>query len=46
MTDTPDGLDINFFDVQGTDNPANFVERWKTPTLVTAPLGSTEVTCS
>ena len=25
MTDTPDGLDINFFDVQGTDNPANFV---------------------
>ncbi len=25
MTDTPEGLDINFFDVQGTDNPANFV---------------------
>ncbi|MBC7790022.1 MAG: hypothetical protein H7Z74_08750, partial [Anaerolineae bacterium] len=25
MTDTPDGLDINFFDVQGEDNPANFV---------------------
>lgn len=25
MTDTPTGLDINFFDVQGTSNPANFV---------------------
>ncbi len=26
MTDTPGGLDVNFFDVQGTSNPANFVE--------------------
>jgi hypothetical protein len=25
MADTPDGLDINFFDVQGRHNPANFV---------------------
>ena len=25
MTDTPTGLDINFFDVQGTSDPANFV---------------------
>ena len=26
MADTPGGLDVNFFDVQGTSNPANFVE--------------------
>lgn len=25
MTDTPTGLAVNFYDVQGTDNPANFV---------------------
>ena len=37
MTDTPDGLDINFFDVQGTDNPANFVG----PTSVASGLDRT-----
>ncbi|HEY0442950.1 MAG TPA: right-handed parallel beta-helix repeat-containing protein [Candidatus Limnocylindrales bacterium] len=26
MADTPTGLDVNFYDVQGTANPANFVE--------------------
>ena len=26
MADTPGGLDVNFYDVQGTSNPANFVE--------------------
>lgn len=26
MTDTPGGLDVNFYDVQGNTNPANFVE--------------------
>ncbi|HSW87586.1 MAG TPA: hypothetical protein VLG12_00310 [Candidatus Saccharimonadales bacterium] len=26
MADTPTGLEVNFYDVQGTDNPANFVE--------------------
>ena len=37
MTDTPDGLDINFFDVQGTDDPANFVG----PTSVASGLNRT-----
>ena len=37
MTDTPEGLDINFFDVQGTDNPANFVG----PTSVASGLDRT-----
>ena len=37
MTDTPEGLDINFFDVQGTDNPANFVG----PTSVASALDRT-----
>ena len=37
MADTPDGLDINFFDVQGTDNPANFVG----PTSVASGLDRT-----
>lgn len=26
MADTPSGLEVNFYDVQGTSNPANFVE--------------------
>lgn len=26
MDDTPTGLEVNFYDVQGTSNPANFVE--------------------
>ena len=37
MADSPDGLDINFFDVQGTDNPANFVG----PTTVASGLDRT-----
>ena len=37
MTDTPDGLDINFFDVQGEGNPANFVG----PTSVASGLDRT-----
>ena len=37
MADTPDGLDINFYDVQGTDNPANFVG----PTSVASGLDRT-----
>ena len=37
MTDTPEGIDINFFDVQGTDNPANFVG----PTNVASGLDRT-----
>jgi hypothetical protein len=28
MTDAPDGLAVNFFDVQGATNPANFVEHF------------------
>jgi hypothetical protein len=34
MTDTPAGLQVNFFDVQGTSNPANFVG----PTTVASGL--------
>jgi hypothetical protein len=34
MTDTPAGLQVNFFDVQGTTNPANFVG----PTTVASGL--------
>lgn len=37
MADAPGGLDINFFDVQGTDNPANFVG----PTSVASGLDRT-----
>jgi len=37
MTDTPDGLAVNFFDVQGTANPANFVG----PTSVASRLDRT-----
>jgi hypothetical protein len=37
MTDTPGGLDVNFFDVQGTENPANFVG----PTNVASGLDRT-----
>jgi hypothetical protein len=38
MTDLPDGLAVNFFDVQGTDNPANFVG----PTNVASGLDRTK----
>ena len=37
MQDTPGGLQVNFFDVQGTTNPANFVG----PTVVAAGLDRT-----
>lgn len=35
--DTPGGIDVTFYDVQGTDNPANFV-----PTVVATGLDRTE----
>ena len=38
MADTPSGLQVNFFDVQGTTNPANFVG----PTLVAGGLSRTD----
>jgi hypothetical protein len=37
MADSPDGLDINFFDVQGASNPSNFVG----PTSVASGLDRT-----
>jgi hypothetical protein len=37
MADTPTGLEVNFFDVQGTTDPANFVG----PTLVAGGLSRT-----
>jgi hypothetical protein len=37
MADTPEGLDINFYDVQGTTDPANFVG----PTSVASGLDRT-----
>jgi hypothetical protein len=37
MADSPDGLDINFFDVEGATNPANFVG----PTSVASGLDRT-----